>query len=122
MTCVGSCQGCFERAKNQPVGTDYALADDVLVKHWVLPDAGMLVPQHAHAYDHTSFIASGAVRLWVDGSQVGEYRAPTPIFIRAGVKHLFETLKDGTVVLCIHNVRRTGGVVIAEEHHLVEAV
>ncbi|MBE7158729.1 MAG: aspartyl/asparaginyl beta-hydroxylase domain-containing protein, partial [Rhodospirillales bacterium] len=33
------------------------------VKSHVVPDAGTVMPQHAHTYPHMSFIASGAVRV-----------------------------------------------------------
>lgn len=35
---------------------------------------------------------------------------------------MFESLEDDTLVLCIHNVSRTGGVQVRDEHQIVRAV
>jgi quercetin dioxygenase-like cupin family protein len=110
------CDTCAVRAECQPYGNEYTAADGVFIKEMCIPKAGTLVPQHSHEYDHTSFVAKGAVIC--EGIT---YRAPYPIYIRAGVKHMFESLEDDTMVLCIHNVSRTGSVEVREEHQIVRA-
>lgn len=117
MSC-GSCQLCIE----QPPLWEHTAPDGVFIKQMLLKDAGMLVPQHAHVYDHTSMLAVGAVRMWSDGELVGDYAAPCPIFIKAKVKHTFLSLEPGTLIYCIHNVSRTGHVDVHEEHHLKRVV
>lgn len=119
------CDGCgaakFCRHPTQPGSDEFTLTDGVFVKTMVLHDVDMFVPQHSHAYDHTSFLAKGSVRAWADGEFVGEFRAPHPIFIAAGVKHAFQSLEPNTLVLCIHNVSRKGEVEVLDEHSLVGA-
>jgi quercetin dioxygenase-like cupin family protein len=84
-----------------------------------IPKAGTIVPQHSHAYDHTSFVASGSVAVRGGPSGPSIVQAPAPIFIPAGVKHSFTSLEDNTLVLCIHNVSRAGFVEVREEHQIV---
>jgi len=111
----------YVRHPDQPDITDIRLVDGVFIKQMTFRHAGMFVPQHAHAYDHLSFITAGAVRVWADDRLMGEFQAPTPIVIRARVKHRFQTLAAPTTILCIHNADRAENdedVVIHEEHHL----
>jgi len=107
-----SCDLCIE----QPPIWEHAAPDGIWIKQMLLKDAGTLVPQHAHVYDHTSMLAVGSVRMWADGVLVGEFKAPHPIFIKAKVKHAFLSLEPDTLIYCIHNVSRTGSVEIHEEH------
>jgi quercetin dioxygenase-like cupin family protein len=108
-------------AEQQPIRKDFILAGDVAVVAMIIPEAGTIVPQHAHNYDHVSYVASGAVHVWADGEYLGETRGPDGIVIRAGVKHLFQAVDDGTVVLCIHRIDRSGEIEIAEEHQILGA-
>ena len=96
--------------------------DGLFVKSMCADKAGTIIGQHAHAWDHSTFIALGAVRAWKDGALLGDFTAPQFIFIPAHTKHRFETLEDGTIMWCIHNISRTGEVEIVEEHQLAEAV
>lgn len=97
---------------------EFAMADGIFIKQMAMDRAGIIVPQHAHSYDHVSMLAAGSVRLWRDGELVGDFIAPMPIHISAGTKHKFMSLEPGTVVYCIHRIDRTGQVEIAEEHQL----
>jgi quercetin dioxygenase-like cupin family protein len=77
-------------------------ADDVMVK--MIPiRRGEIALGHKHTYDHTSFVASGAVDAWCDDKYVGTYRAPAGVLVKAGVFHRFVALEENTVLLCIHN-------------------
>lgn len=109
----------YVRAPEQPYGVEIKMSDDVFIKQMAIPRAGTIVPQHSHAYDHTSMLAVGSIRVWEDDVLRGDFHAPTGLLIRAGTKHRFESLVDNTVVYCIHNVSRTGDVDIHDEHHLV---
>jgi hypothetical protein len=97
------------RHPDQPTTTDIKLAGGIFLKSTHFRHAGMIAPQHAHRYDHISYIAAGAVGVEVDGVALGEFSAPDSIVIKAGVMHLFTTLMPDTVVLCIHNTDRSGG-------------
>ncbi|HEV2674162.1 MAG TPA: hypothetical protein VGV37_06430 [Aliidongia sp.] len=105
-------------AEEQPVTIDTKMADGVFAKSILVREADTVIPQHAHAYDHSSFLASGAVRAWADDVLLGDFQAPEGILIRAGVKHRFQTLAPFTVIICIHNLHGEEAVKILEEHQL----
>lgn len=83
--------------------TEFHFADGVMVKQIPFRRAGIGRPGHAHTYDHTSMLATGALRVWCDGELMGDFIAPTGIFIKAGAFHTFVALKDNTILYCIHN-------------------
>ena len=112
-----NCSLCIE----QPPLWEHASVDGVFIKQMYLKDPGMLVPQHAHVYDHTSMVACGSVRMWKDAEWVADFKAPCPIFIEARIKHTFQSLEPGTLIYCIHNVSRTGAVEIHARHQLRSA-
>lgn len=101
---------------SEPEQSDFTIADDVFVRHIPIPIAGSIVPQHAHRYDHVTFVASGALFAWADGKPLGRYAAPAPIVIPAGVKHIFQTLEHDTVLLCIHNAARPDVAAVVAEN------
>lgn len=115
VTSCGDCQLCVE----QPPLWEHKTTDGVFIKQMFLKETGTLVPQHAHAYGHTSMLASGSVRMWKGDVLVGDFIAPQPIFVEAKVKHSFLSLEPDTLIYCIHNVSRTGEVEIHEEHQIV---
>lgn len=93
---------------------EWCMADDIFIKQMAMDRPGIIVPQHSHKYDHTSMLASGAVRIWQDGEFWQDAQAPLPIFIKAGIKHTFMSLEP-SVIYCIHRTDRTGAVDILEE-------
>ena len=107
-----NCGLCVE----QPGTWEHQTVDGVFIKSMEVKVAGTLIPQHAHRYDHTSMLAAGAVRAWADNMLLGDFKAPAPIFIKAKVKHTFQTLEDDTLIYCIHNSSRLGIIEVVEEH------
>ena len=100
----------------QPITENIHIADGVFVKAFRVPKKGTILPQHAHAYSHTSYIAAGAVHLWADGEDMGEIRAPRGVYVEANTKHLFVITEDNTVILCIHATDHADA--IAEHHEI----
>lgn len=107
----------MKRAERQPLGDVY-MYGDVFVKEMLVPDAGTLVPQHAHTYDHLSYLAAGSVAIYQEGELIGGYDAPCGIPIPAREKHSFYTLAPNTLILCIHNASHGEAADIHEEHQL----
>ena len=105
----------MKRAPNQPTtrltlyGGVYALSHEV-------QDAGTVLPQHAHTFDHLSAIMAGAVRVEADGVDLGKYQAPAFVKIAARTKHTFTTLQPNTVICCLHAVVAGEAADIHEEH------
>jgi hypothetical protein len=109
----------LQKAAEQPISSDTLISDGVFAKPFRVAKAHTFLPQHSHVYDHVSVIVRGAVRLWCDGELLGDHAAPTGILIKAGVKHLFETLEDDTIILCVHDIGTAESVEIAEENNLL---
>ena len=68
----------------------------------VLLQKGERARQHVHDYDHASYIGSGSVRMWVNGGFEGVFKAGVAVPIRAGQRHEFEAMEDGTRLACLH--------------------
>jgi len=94
----------MKRAEHQPEETEVALYAGVFVKVWSVQDAGTLIPQHAHAFDHMTLVMRGAVRVWRDDEMTGDVHAPAIIRVPAHTMHRFLALTSGCVLACIHNV------------------
>lgn len=108
------CDSCMARHACQPIGREYTTSDGkTFVKEMDLPVAGMVIPQHAHAYEHISYVARGSV-LFEDRV----IRCGTPeaaIRVPAFKKHTFKSLEPDTLVLCIH----ANAPVVTDEHQIV---
>jgi quercetin dioxygenase-like cupin family protein len=113
------CQNCNTQCGVQPIGRDFT-ADGVTVKEMSFAEAFTVVPQHSHCHDHLTLLATGRVRIWADGELLGDRTAPDAIFIKAGVKHAFQTLSPGVVLYCIHNTLRSAGEVEVFEEHVLD--
>ena len=100
----------------QPDNWEFVGADGVFIKQMDLPKKGMVVPQHAHVYDHYTMLAKGSLQVIRDGVEIGIFHAPKPIFIPAKSKHLLIAMEDDTLAYCVHNLSHTGEVDIFEEH------
>jgi hypothetical protein len=103
----------------EPSSVEIFASDDIFIKTMGPLAAGTLVPQHSHEFDHVSLLAVGAVEVWVDNALLGRFAAPRAIEIKAGRKHLFQALVDGTLVCCIHNLHGQGYPAIREQHQIV---
>lgn len=106
------CDGCAARAVCQPIGREYTTENGAFVKEMDIKQAGTIIPQHAHAYEHISYVAQGAVLF-----EGGRYDAPCAITVPAFKKHTFQALLPNTLVLCIHASKP----VITEEHQIARA-
>ncbi len=95
----------MKRAPNQPF-SELCLFGGVYIRTWVVADRGTLLPQHAHQFDHVSYIVSGVVRAWRGGELMGDFAGPNALKIEAGVLHQFLTLTDRCVIACVHNADR----------------
>ena len=81
--------------------SNISCVNNVFIKQMVFRKAGQIAVTHAHTYDHQTLVATGALRVIVNG-HVTEYRAPAIIIIAAGQHHGLEALVDQTVAYCIH--------------------
>ncbi|WKJ88753.1 cupin domain-containing protein [Methylomonas montana] len=63
--------------------------------------AGYVIDTHQHAYEHYSILASGTVRVEIDG-ETTEYTGPKVIAIKANTVHKITSITDFTW-FCIHH-------------------
>jgi hypothetical protein len=102
--------------EEQPFKITLHLSDGTFVKAYKVPRANTGLPQHSHGYSHTSYIATGSVKVWRDGVYTGTVAAPDGILIAAHTKHFFQTLEDNTTILCIHALTDGEEPDIEDEH------
>lgn len=79
------------------------LIDSVYTKVFIAKKAGTFLGQHSHPWPHGHLVASGAVRLFVDGVEAGDFGIGEMATIQAGKKHVLLALEDNTIGACIHN-------------------
>jgi mannose-6-phosphate isomerase-like protein (cupin superfamily) len=96
-------------------GPEFITIDDIFIKQMLLAEAGDTVEQHAHCYAHTTLVAAGSIRVWRGGELMGDFAAPSRVFIPAKTKHTIMALEDKTLAYCIHNVSRSEGKVEIHE-------
>ena len=75
----------------------------VYAKQAVLDKAGTFVLTHKHKFDHMSVLATGRVKVTVEGVAT-EHTAPTVIEIKAEQEHEILTLSDNVTWFCIHAI------------------
>lgn len=113
----------MKRAERQPETVSVTIYGGIYYKVWTVPDAGTVIPQHAHAYDHLTAIMEGGVHVTMPDGKVWEYWGPDTINIPAHHKHSFLTLTDDVTLACIHNADHAeadGEPIVTEEHQIVE--
>ena len=113
----------MKRAEHQPETISSTIYGGIYYRLWSVPDAGTILPQHAHCYDHLTALLDGSVRVWCDHELVGDFTAPATIKIPAHRLHSFQTQTPGCVFACIHNADHAdpdGEPAVAAEHQLVE--
>ena len=70
----------------------------------VFKDIGDIEYGHTHPFDHLTLLASGALRVTVEG-QTTDFVAPHMIYIHADKTHELVALQPNTVAYCIHALR-----------------
>lgn len=94
------------------------VSGNIFVRPNVMLTAGDIVNGHAHNFDHTTIVFSGAIRIkrtLADGKeQSQEIAAPGHCLILAGVEHEITALLDNTVFWCVYAHREPQGEVAQE--------
>ena len=99
----------MKAAERQPETVELAIYAGLFVKLWRVPDAGTLLPQHAHEHPHLTLVMRGAVRAWRGEEMIGDFRAPAIIRIPADTLHNFLTLTNDVALACCHNANHIEG-------------
>jgi quercetin dioxygenase-like cupin family protein len=112
-------EATFTRAPEQPIETMIYEADGLWVKQIVVKGAHVYLPQHAHLLSHLTLLTKGSLNVWIGDHWDARHEAPCGIYIAAGVKHLFETLEDSTILFCVHSLATAEALKILAEHEIV---
>lgn len=74
--------------------------------------AGDVEIGHTHQFDHLTLLASGSLKIVVDGKE-SIFKAPHMIYINKDKVHELTALEDNTVAYCIHVLRdkETGDII-----------
>jgi len=88
--------------------------DDWLWTKLISLNKGEKAEQHVHEFDHPTIVATGAIKVWIDGKYQGVVFSPSIITIKAQQKHEFLAIID-SVICCVHNLRGEGYPAISEE-------
>lgn len=99
----------MKRAEHQPETVSVCIYAGIYYKVWRVTDAGTLIPQHSHRFDHLTALLQGCVRVYRADEMLGDYRAPAVVRIPAGVQHAFLTLTPNVALACIHNADHIEG-------------
>lgn len=93
--------------------------DGMFVKQISVPDAGSLLPQHAHVLDHTTLVAVGSVFFRnTTTNETRRYDAPAIVFVPREQEHDFLTLTPNVVLYCLHNLHHGDAPQVLREHQL----
>lgn len=81
---------------------------NIFIKMMTFTEAGQVEDLHKHIFDHTQVLASGKVKITVNGKE-SIHEAPKMILIAKNTEHQVEALEP-SVVLCVHGLRDGYGV------------
>lgn len=73
-------------------------------RQMVFRRAGDYEQGHTHQFDHLTLLASGSLKVTVDGKTT-VFKAPHMIYIHKDKMHELVALEDNTVAYCIHALR-----------------
>lgn len=83
---------------------------NIWVRQNVLALAGQTSGEgHYHHFDHVSLLASGCVRVEVEGFEPKEFEAPTFIIIKKEYLHKFTALTNNCLWYCVFALRDIDG-------------
>lgn len=89
-----------------------AFYGNIWVRLNILNAPGDVFPGHKHQFDHVSLLATGAVRVEVEGYPPKDFQAPCMLLIRKEHGHKFTALTENTTWYCIHAMRNMNGEVL----------
>lgn len=78
-------------------------------RQMVFEKTGDIEQAHNHAFDHLTLLATGSLKVSVDGKDT-VFKAPHMIYIKAEKLHQLEAMEDNTIAYCIHALRNGEGV------------
>lgn len=83
------------------------------IKELYFPQPGIFMGQHAHKRGHDHLVGSGEIRVWVEGVEVGDFKAGQVINMEAGKRHILMSLKKDTRGFCLTSLALGENAVVA---------
>jgi hypothetical protein len=83
-------------------------AGNIYVRMMTFSEEGIQEPPHKHIFDHIQILATGKVKITVDG-QESIHCAPKMIYIKKNVLHSIVAMEPGTTLMCVHGLREGYG-------------
>lgn len=80
------------------------MSGNLYMRQMRFENKGDIEKGHCHTYDHLTLLATGSMKVKVDGTET-VFVAPTAIKILAGKIHELEALEDNTLAYCVHALR-----------------
>lgn len=98
------------------------VSGNIFVREMALLKKGHVISGHVHAFDHTTYVVRGAIRIEILGpdgevQQASDKRAIDGrnwALIRAGAIHRITALEDNTTAHCIYAHRSPQGDIVQE--------
>lgn len=91
---------------------------NIFIRPNTLERAGDKVDGHAHRFDHTTIVFTGAVRVkakFPSGRDLEqEFHAPAHFLVRAGIEHEITAIEDSTIFWCVYSHRTPQGDVVQQ--------
>lgn len=82
---------------------------NVWVRKQYYPTKDTVHEGHKHHHDHVTMLATGRVRVEVEGYEPTEFVAPTFFVVKAEHHHKITALEDETVAFCVFALRNSDG-------------
>ena len=79
-------------------------AGNVYIRMMTFPEAGGVENSHKHIFDHIQILATGKVKITVNGES-SEHSAPKMIYIKKDTVHSIVAIEPNTTVMCVHGLR-----------------
>lgn len=79
-------------------------AGNVYIRMMTFPEVGSVENSHKHVFDHIQILATGKVKITVNGES-SEHTAPKMIYIKKDTVHSIVASEPNTTVMCVHGLR-----------------
>lgn len=93
---------------------------NIFIRPNYLAKKGVLVGDHTHNFDHTTFVTKGSVHVKAkhpDGTVIErQYKAGEWFLVKAEVRHEIMALENDTAFACIYSHRNAQGEIVVERN------
>src|SRR4249919_3084049 len=92
------------------------VSGNIFIRKSIMDKAGMVIPGHKHAFDHTTIVFKGSVHVRAklpDNTIIErDFKAPTHFLVKKDVEHEITSLEDDSEFWCVYSHRDPQGEVV----------